>query len=210
MKAQFFVGHVFNTEQIDDFRWALREGLKLTVGVELWFSDEHPGAGFLLEKIKAGIDNASACFFDISIDSKPNVFIELGYALGQGKTCFILCRRGSNVPADLQGLERIEYSSYNELMKWLQANLGKMLHAHFSSRRINKDIVLLLKRLAAQGEIQKKDLLEGAKARGIDESDVLESVDGLVSFGVLTESTDGTISVSAQDFFDKLLPLASN
>ena len=209
MPARIFVGHVYNTEQIEDLRWALREGTKLSIGVELWFSDEHPRSGYLLEKIKEEIEDAFACFFDISIESKPNVFIELGYALGRGKPSFLLCRRGSPIPADLQGLERIEYSSYNELARLLQARLGEMFHGHFGGGKVNKQVLLLVRELAKGGSFEKQELIRLAASQGINASEVVESVNSLSQFRFLQESSD-RIEVIDREALERLIPLASN
>ena len=46
-------------------------------------------------------------------------------AIGMGKPCFIICKRGTKLPSDVLGLDRIEYDSYSHLTKELRAKIPK-------------------------------------------------------------------------------------
>lgn len=72
----------------------------------------------LLQILKKNIKDADYSLFDLS-GWNPNVTLELGLAEGLGKKAikkyFILLntRRGSEAPADVRGIQRLEYSRYD-------------------------------------------------------------------------------------------------
>lgn len=93
---------------------AIRATVAQEFGMATIRADEVKSSGFdLLEKIKKLIERAEIVVADISIDS-PNVFYEIGYAVGKDKSPIILIdsKRKKNIPVDLQGLEVIKYD-YN-------------------------------------------------------------------------------------------------
>jgi len=73
-------------------------------------ADDIPGAGFdLLNKVHAAIDRSELVIAEIS-DQNPNVFYEVGYAVGIQKPILLIGQRGAVVPTDLRGRELILYS----------------------------------------------------------------------------------------------------
>ncbi len=65
----------------------------------------------ICEKIQKSI----ICIFEVS-DQNPNVMMELGMALGVGRKVLLLRHQnGKEIPSDLKGLNRIEYSDNNDL-----------------------------------------------------------------------------------------------
>lgn len=64
----------------------------------------------LLSKIHILIDGATLVIAEIS-DPRPNVFYELGYAMGAKKTPLLLLESKRKAPYDLQGLEVFEYEN---------------------------------------------------------------------------------------------------
>src|SRR5580704_1610880 len=44
----------------------------------------------------------------------PNVLYEVGFATGIRKTPLLIAKKGSEIPADIQGLKRIEYAELDE------------------------------------------------------------------------------------------------
>jgi len=123
-----FVGHVFNEEQIDDFRKAIARGFPQALRkVDVRYADEEVKGGSLFDKVRAEIERALFCFFEISNSAKPNVFLELGYALGRQKVCILLLKKGAEPPSDLAGFDRIEYRSMADLTKQLKSFLPKVM-----------------------------------------------------------------------------------
>lgn len=64
----------------------------------------------LLQKIHILIDRAALVVAEIS-EPRPNVFYELGYAMGAKKTPILLLESKCKAPYDLQGLEVFEYEN---------------------------------------------------------------------------------------------------
>ncbi len=64
----------------------------------------------LLSKIHLLIDRAALVVAEIS-DARPNVFYELGYAMGTKKIPLLLLESNRKAPYDLQGLEVFEYEN---------------------------------------------------------------------------------------------------
>jgi hypothetical protein len=69
----------------------------------------------LLGILQGYISAADFCLFDVSTWN-PNVALEVGLAEAAGAEYYILLHRNlsSGVPADIQGIQRIEYSSYRD------------------------------------------------------------------------------------------------
>jgi hypothetical protein len=64
----------------------------------------------LLSKLHILIDRAALVVAEIS-EPRPNVFYEVGYAMGTKKTPLFLLEEGRTAPYDLQGLEVFEYEN---------------------------------------------------------------------------------------------------
>jgi len=75
-----------------------------------YYADTHLSTEHLLGILTSYIKAADYCIFDISLWN-PNVALERGLAEGLGVEYYILLNRNlsKGVPADIQGLQRIEY-----------------------------------------------------------------------------------------------------
>src|ERR1700733_10521672 len=105
----YFVAHDFSAGQLDDLRKAIQEALRDS-GLEPYFADKEGIEGqILLSKILPKIAKSRFGIYDISAPEKPNVFIELGAAIAIESPYYIIARKGTPIPSDLQGLDRIEY-----------------------------------------------------------------------------------------------------
>lgn len=105
--------------------------------VEFVFADAQITSKHILEKITDMIVTARFSLFDITTWN-PNVALELGIAMGRGRDYYLLFNPshsgnpgGTGVPADLGGLDRIQYTSYTEL----EERLTKLLAQEFGVRR---------------------------------------------------------------------------
>ena len=120
-KNEYFVAHDFSKEKIDDLRRAIEEAFE---GKDLkpYYADSEVrgGSHILKEKIAPKIEYTRFGIFDISETKKPNVFIELGVSMGLNKPYYLIAREGTEIPTDLQGLDRIEYSSFKDLTEKLK------------------------------------------------------------------------------------------
>lgn len=80
-----------------------------------YFADTHLATKHLLGILRNYISVADYCIFDVSTWN-PNVALELGLADGMEAEYYILLHRklSQGVPADIQGIQRIEYSNYDD------------------------------------------------------------------------------------------------
>lgn len=81
-----------------------------------YYADTHLSTKHLLGILKSYIKSVDYCIFDISLWN-PNVALELGLADGLGIEYYILLNRklSKGVPADIQGIQRIEYEDLKGL-----------------------------------------------------------------------------------------------
>lgn len=81
-----------------------------------YYADTRLSTKHLLGILTSYIKAADYCIFDISLWN-PNVALELGLAEGLGVEYYILLNRNlsKGVPADIQGLQRIEYDDPKSL-----------------------------------------------------------------------------------------------
>lgn len=111
-----FVAHEFSASQRDDLRAALDSAFKGTP-LTLYYADADIRSGhILLGKIIERIKTTEFGIYDVSAQGRPNVFLELGIAIGTGRPYYIIAREGTEFPADLAGLDRIEYRSFQDLI----------------------------------------------------------------------------------------------
>lgn len=77
------------------------------------YADTHVRTRHLLSILRTYIKTADFCVFDISLWN-ANVALEIGLAEGMNVEYYILLNRTltKGVPADIQGIQRIEYGSY--------------------------------------------------------------------------------------------------
>jgi hypothetical protein len=75
-----------------------------------YYADTHLSTKYLLGILTSYIKAVDYCIFDISLWN-PNVALEIGLAEGLGVEYYILLNQklSKGVPADIQGLQRIEY-----------------------------------------------------------------------------------------------------
>ncbi len=77
-----------------------------------YYADTRLRSRHLLSNLTTYIRAVDYCIFDLSLWN-PNVSLELGLAEGLGKKYYILVnrRQSKDVPSDIRGIQRIEYSS---------------------------------------------------------------------------------------------------
>lgn len=97
----------------------------------------------LRAKIHYLIDRAEVVIAEIS-ESRPNVFYEIGYAVGVRKPPLLLVQKGSDVPTDLKGLELVEYDNTWEGLDDFRRQFSD--HLRF---RMNTELALLRDMLEA-------------------------------------------------------------
>ena len=130
-KPYIFMIMSYNTHW--HFYSLLRELVRSSVGLECIRADDIPGAGHdLLAKIHLLIDRAELVIAEITTMS-PNVFYEVGYAVGNNKPLLLLIEENHDVPTDLKGREMIVYGGSRERMQVFEKNFREHLQSHLSS-----------------------------------------------------------------------------
>lgn len=118
-----FVAYPYSLPKAD-YRRPFKE-LAKAFNVEFQFADEKITNKQILDKITDMIQSARFSLFDITTWN-ANVALELGIAIGSARDYYLLFNpenpenpQGGEVPADLGGLDRIQYRSYAELEEGL-------------------------------------------------------------------------------------------
>ncbi len=125
LERQIFVAYAYNLYDRQDYRRKFIS-LEKTYGVKFIFADEKITNMHILQKIISYIKTSDFSLFDIS-GWNPNVTLELGVALALSDNWYICFdpkhTPASEVPSDIKGLDRIQYSSYSELEEKLSGLL---------------------------------------------------------------------------------------
>ena len=122
-KRQIFVAYPYRAFPRDDYRKVF-ESISDEYAVSFLFADEKITNMHILQKIISYIRASDFSLFDIS-GWNPNVTLELGIAMSTEEDWYISFNPNltdlSEVPSDLRGIDRIEYSSYGEYGEKLRA-----------------------------------------------------------------------------------------
>jgi len=73
-------------------------------------ADEIPGTGFVMEQIRAAIQQARLCIADVT-DRNPNVLYEVGFAEAMRKSVILMARDLSQLPFDVPSRRVLWYST---------------------------------------------------------------------------------------------------
>jgi len=107
----------FRPEFEDIYKYGIIPALK-AAGLKAWKADESIKNIDVMCKICEGIQSSRYAIINIS-GWNPNVLFELGLAYGLGKETVLIKGHEEKVPADLRGMEYIEYRNSDELRKKL-------------------------------------------------------------------------------------------
>lgn len=196
MMPKVFVGHPFGGKfAVKKFRGLFKE---LPFAVQYGNTDIQ--TKHILAIMKEQINKSDFSIFDLS-DWNSNVALELGLAEGlrrkSSKKYFILLntRRSKNVPSDIQGLQRIEYTSYDykknsglgyQLVFSIlgKESLVKKIHGILVGHKyVEKKMQLALKILGHLRDHERlnhdniKALARGLRLRQNDTEDVLQALE---------------------------------
>lgn len=152
-----FVGHPFRQRfPVRKFRKFFKDLPFVVIYANADIETKH-----LLQILKKNVNNADYSIFDLS-SWNPNVTLELGLSEGIGKRAtkkyYILLntRRGSEVPSDVRGIQRLEYSRYDYTP---EKGLGDCLIAILKTERWVKSIESELRRKISDSNKTEKCLL---------------------------------------------------
>ena len=217
MMPKVFVGHPFGGKfAVKKFRGLFKE---LPFAVQYGNTDIQ--TKHLLTIMKEQINKSNFSIFDLS-DWNSNVALELGLAEGLKKQSlkkyYILLntRRSKNVPSDIQGLQRIEYTSYDYRK---DSGLGyqlvfSILAKEYLVRKVQKELTgqkylekkvqLALKILGHLREHERlnqdniKTLARGLRLRQGDTGNVL---DVLVALKIIKKIADSKVYKKRRQIF---------
>lgn len=117
LTKQIFVAYAYNLYDRRDYR-RVYSALEKAFGVKFIFADEKITNMHILQKIISFIRSSDFSLFDIS-SWNPNVTLELGISLASSDDWYICFNPDKTdikeVPSDIRGLDRIQYSSFSEL-----------------------------------------------------------------------------------------------
>jgi hypothetical protein len=127
-----------------DFREAIESAFKIVdkeMSVE--YADSRVITGQILTLgIQPLIADALFCIFDISEESRPNIFLELGYALGKSKYVILTSTTLPQKASDISGFGIVIYNSFKELRTKLSDQLPAIIAA---AREHNKEVASMSK-----------------------------------------------------------------
>ncbi|MEZ4388277.1 MAG: hypothetical protein R3D98_12020 [Candidatus Krumholzibacteriia bacterium] len=129
---QVFVAYSYKLYPKADYR-KIYKALEKRYHVTFIFADEKITNMHIMKKIETFIRASDFSIFDIS-GWNPNVTLELGYAMALADNWYIAIdpskTETKEVPSDLRGLDRIQYSSYSEL----EEKLGTVMEQRYPKR----------------------------------------------------------------------------
>ena len=214
-----FVGHPFAGRfAVKKFR-AIFRGLPFNV----IYGNTDLQTKHLLSIMKSNIGKADYSIFDLS-NWNPNVALELGLAEGlkkkPAKTYYILLntRRSKEVPSDIRGIQRLEYTSYDfkhevglgdQLITYVLAKeywIKKLWKAVPDSGKGAKKRLMALRVLAHLREHEKltaDNLRAMAKGTHLREADRTEVLMALRDLGLLRKSKGGAAHIARRVLFKK-------
>lgn len=181
-----FVGRLPKRLVTRYLRSTIREALTEHGFLTCQFADDLPSSPDSFERLCLFIDRAAFCIFEVSGGRRSDAFLELGYALGRGKHCVLLLRRGDRCPADLAVSKKLYYSSASQLMDALQ----QVIYPQAFPNRGGRDSALLVvvaRNLLEKGALDPSDIFEIATDYGCSEQMVLFTLADLRALGMATE-----------------------
>lgn len=166
---QIFVAYPYLLYPKSDYRKVFR-ALTTAFDVKFVFADEKITTLHILQKIADYIRSSRFGIYDIS-GWNANVTLELGLAFGLNERAFIAFdpskTNNAEVPSDLRGIDRIQYSSYSEL----EDGLGRLLSQEIPVERSHdvEDQLVTLRRQAVRlvGESEGLRITDIGKLLGV-------------------------------------------
>lgn len=164
---QIFVAYAYGLYDRRDYRRVFGI-LEKAFGVKFIFADEKITNMHILQKIISYIKSSDFSIFDISAWN-PNVTLELGIALalsGDWYICFDPKHTDvTEVPSDIRGIDRIQYTSFTDLEDKLTALLDQRYPRSTRTgvedylAKLEDDIAGLLRREPGMGVVEMADVL---------------------------------------------------
>jgi hypothetical protein len=126
-KIRGFIATPYDPPALNDYYEGIVPALD-AIGIEPFLSKQEVTTQSVLEKVRRHIDDSSLVVVNLSKYNhehhNPNVYFELGYALGR-KPAVLILREGDSavMPANLAGAQYVSYCCYADLAMQLQCGL---------------------------------------------------------------------------------------
>ncbi|MEJ2538513.1 MAG: hypothetical protein P8188_00800 [Gemmatimonadota bacterium] len=114
------------SDDLEDYKAAVKS-VCLEAGFEAIRTDSRPAAN-THQIVDVIHDHIQTCGFVIAdlTNTRPNVYYEIGYAMGVAKKLILTSKKDTDVHFDLQGFNRIEWSGSENLKKQLRPVIAEM------------------------------------------------------------------------------------
>ena len=123
-KYDYFVACDFKIPDKDDLINSIKAAFEGTSMIGYYADLEVRANGEpILNKIEEMIHSTEFGIYEISTNNQ-NVSLELGLAKGAKKRFYILAKKGTLIPSDLQGMDRIEYDDYQQLTERIRQKIA--------------------------------------------------------------------------------------
>jgi hypothetical protein len=126
-QRSIFVAYAYNLYDRRDYRKVFTS-LEKAFGVKFIFADEKITNMHIMQKIISYIQASDFSIYDIS-GWNPNVTLELGIGMMSQRDWYILVNPdktpNQEVPSDIKGIDRIQYTSFSDLEDRLAALLSQ-------------------------------------------------------------------------------------
>lgn len=129
---QPFDGGTFDKRYDDVYQPAIMDA-----NLDAYRVDRDPSVGIPIDEIEAGIKRSELCLAEITTDN-PNVWFELGYAIGVKKDVVLVCsdERNSRFPFDVQHRNIIRYKTESpQDFKQLRKKITERINAIIEKNR---------------------------------------------------------------------------
>jgi len=173
---EYFVGHGFSDAQKKDLRPAVERALAST-GLKPYRADDVVTPKAILQKIMEKISLTQFCIFDISLP-RPNVFIEIGVAIGLNRPLLILAQRETIVPQALKSLVSISYSSYAQLTRDLAGKTDALARRIEKGKQLGTNYCHICEKPCVDTVVRQERRYLVASPRGQAASDFNSAVEG--------------------------------
>jgi hypothetical protein len=184
-KLSVFVACPYTLFPLPDYKKVF-ETVAKAYPVTFKFADEQITNQYILTKISNYIREHDISLFDIT-GWNANVSLELGIAVGMGKRYFILLNthidRNREAPSDIQGIERIQYTSNQEL----EAKISILLKQELPDKQDNAPLSGVVSSAVAQSTTmttaQVADLLSRIDPKSVHFLKQLAANNGAITWG---------------------------
>ena len=120
-KAHVFVAMPFGEDMEDVFHFGIQQPAR-EAGLVCERVDQEVFTGDIMDRVKERIGSAALVVADLT-GANPNVYLEVGYAWGQGQPTVLLARAEEELLFDVRGQRCLKYRTIKQLREALVREL---------------------------------------------------------------------------------------